>query len=188
MEEMHQGLDRVGRNTAIGSRVEVPPQGAHRYLGVAHAAQRRVHRGISAGVVGHVTHQDDIGLGPLGFPLEHIVDDVAPTLLLALEDEMDVEGRLAGGIAERLIRPEKTEDLAFVVCRTAGVQLAVPNRRREGRCDPFVERIDRLNVVVAVDQQRRGPGDRRAFGPDHRLPVSLDEGRYRAAQAPKISE
>ena len=111
-----------------------------------------------------------------------------PTLLLTLEDEMDVEGRVAGGIAERLICPEKTEDLAFVVCRTAGVQLAVPNRRRERRCDPFVERIDRLDIVVAVDQECRGAGDRRAFGPDHGLPVSLDKGRYRAAQAPKISE
>jgi hypothetical protein len=123
MEQMHQCLDRVGRDTAISSRVEVPPQGPHRYLGVAHAAQRRVHRGIPAGVVGHVTHQDNIGLGPLGFPLEQVVDDVAPTLLLALEDEMDVEGWVASGIAERLVRPEKTEDLALVVGGTAGDSL-----------------------------------------------------------------
>jgi hypothetical protein len=41
---------------------------------------------------------------------------------------------------------------------------------------------------MAVDQQRRGAGNRRAFSPDHGLPVSLDEGRDRAAQPPKISE
>jgi hypothetical protein len=42
--------------------------------------------------------------------------------------------------------------LAFVVDRAAGVEVAVALGGLEGRREPFVERVGRLHIVVAVDE------------------------------------
>ncbi len=47
------------------------------------------------------------------------------------------------------------QDLALVVGRAASQDLAVPLHRLEWGRVPFIERFDRLDVVVAVDQHGR---------------------------------
>ena len=55
----------------------------------------------------------------------------------------------------RLDRLDVHEHLALVVGGAAGVDLAVADGGLEGRAGPQVHRIDRLHVVVAVEEDRR---------------------------------
>ena len=59
-------------------------------------------------------------------------------------------------------------DVALVVRRAAGVDAAVLDHRLERRPLPQVERVDRLDVVVGIDDDRR-----RALGVQ---PVRVDDG------------
>jgi hypothetical protein len=63
-------------------------------------------------------------------------------------------------------RRELEVDLALVVRGTTGVQAAVADDRLERGCLPQLERVDRLDVVVAVD----GDGGRVGAGAEP-LPV-----------------
>ena len=47
-------------------------------------------------------------------------------------------------------------DLTFVIRGAAGVDPAISNGRLEGRRLPLIERLDGLNVIVAVHQYGRG--------------------------------
>ena len=67
-------------------------------------------------------------------------------------------GRRAVLFQVRFDRLEVHEDLALVVGRPARVDLAVADRGLERRRLPQVERIDRLHVVVAVEEDRRRAG------------------------------
>ena len=61
------------------------------------------------------------------------------------------------------------EHLAFVVGGAAGVDVAVAAHGLERRRRPLLQRIGRLNVVMPVDQRRRGPGDVRRLAVDQRM-------------------
>ena len=78
----------------------------------------------------------------------------------------------------RFDRLEVHEDLALVVGGAARVDLAVADRRLERRRLPQLERIDRLHVVVAVEQDRR-----RALGAE---PVAVDDGIARRLDQPDV--
>ena len=69
-----------------------------------------------------------------------------------------VERRPPRGVEDRLVGLEEAEHLPLVVGRPAGVELPVANRRLEGRAEPLVQRVGRLNVVVPVDEQGGPPG------------------------------
>jgi hypothetical protein len=68
----------------------------------------------------------------------------------------------------RLDRLEVHEHLPLVVGRPARVDLAVADGRLEGRRLPQLERIDRLHVVVAVEEDGR-----RTLGAE---PLGVDDG------------
>ena len=57
---------------------------------------------------------------------------------------------------QRLGRHDVEVDLALVVGRAAGEHPVADDDRLERRRGPQVERVDRLDVVVAVDEDRRG--------------------------------
>ena len=95
--------------------------------------------------------------------------------LFAFEDDLDVDRQPAVLLQVRLDRLEVHEHLALVVGRAARVDLAVADRRLERRRLPQVERIDRLHVVVAVEQDRR-----RALGAE---PVAVDDRDARASRS-----
>src|SRR6476661_9862453 len=99
---------------------------------------------------------------------------------------MNVERRFLAAVEYRLIRLEQTVDLPLVIGSAPGVQLAIADGGRERRRGPLVERIGRLDVVVAVDQKRGLPRYRRAFGPHHRVSRSLENLDDRAAQTPEV--
>ena len=162
--------------------MKVALQRADRDLRVAEAAERGIDRGPARRVEGAVADQHRVRPGPLGLGPQQVVDHPSAALLLSLEDEADVEGRLAVRVHHGLVGLQETEDLSLVVRRAAGVELAVADGGRERRRVPFLDRIGRLDVVVAVDQERRAAGDDGPLGPDHRMPVALDQVHHRAAQ------
>ena len=109
------------------------------------------------------------------FLLEQIEDHLTPAFLLTLDDEVDVERRVAGFVEHRLVRLEQGEDLPLVVHRTTGVQLAIAHRGFERRGHPFVDGIHRLDIVVAVAQHGGFPFDPGTLRPYHRMPFALNE-------------
>ena len=73
-------------------------------------------------------------------------------LLFALEEKDHVHRQVTVGFQGFLDAEEVGEMLALVVGRSAGVDLVTDEGRFEGRGIPFGNRIDRLHVVVAIDQ------------------------------------
>jgi hypothetical protein len=60
-------------------------------------------------------------------------------------------------------------DLPFIVGGAAAVQIAAANRWLEGRGRPQVQRLGRLHVVVAVEQDGRLAGRVQRFSIDKRV-------------------
>ena len=88
-------------------------------------------------------------------------------LLLALDQQLDGDGGgVAAGGGEVGAHAEQVEgDVALVVDGAAGVQLgavgALDDGGLERRVHPQLRRVDRLHVVVAVDERDRGVRRRR---------------------------
>ena len=84
----------------------------------------------------------------------------AADLLLPLDQELEVDRQSAVPSQQPPGRLDLVQGLALVVDGAAGPALAVDDHRVERRRGPLLERVDRLHVVVAVDQhgRRRRPG------------------------------
>ena len=91
-EESHQLFVRVRRGAAEFAGVEVRLGGAHGELGITQAAQRGVHRRPFGSDVGHVGDEDDVGAGALGLAAQQLEQHAAAVLLLALDQEPQVDG------------------------------------------------------------------------------------------------
>ena len=87
--------------------------------------------------------------------LDEVVQVGAADFFFAFEDQLDVHRQAAVLLQVRFDGLEVHEHLALVVGRAARVDLAVADRRLERRRLPQVERIDRLHVVVAVEENGR---------------------------------
>src|SRR5262249_60940949 len=93
-----------------------------------------------------------------GVAADDLVEVRTADLLLALDDPADADRRLAGGVAQRADHRQAHRELALVVGRAAREQLAVAQRRLERRRVPPLDRVDRLDVVVVVEEDREaGP-------------------------------
>ena len=112
--------------------------------------------------------------------LDEVVEVGGADFLLALEDDLHVDRQLAGLLQVRLDGLEVHEDLALVVGRAARVDLAVADGRFKRRRLPQLDRIDRLDVVVAVEEDRR-----RTFGAQ---PVAVDDGVAGRFDEPDVVE
>ena len=77
--------------------------------------------------------------------------------LLAFDDELQVDRRTALDPLPSLHGEELHDQIPFRVPAPAAPELAVRHRRIERIALPFVQRIDRLDVVVLVHQERGLP-------------------------------
>src|SRR5438093_2532168 len=105
-------------------------------------------------------------------------------LLLALDDEANPAGKLAGGVAERLGCLDPMEQLALVVADAARVEAAVPHLGLVWGRLPEIERCGRLHVIVLDADQ--GPRTLPHLPDDQRRDTVLAQHRdlcARPAQA-----
>ena len=182
-QQADQLLVRVGRGAAELAGVEVRLGGAHRDLGVAQTPQRGVDRRPLGREVRHVGDEHHVSLGALGLAAQQLEQHAAAVLFLAFDQEAEVDGR----VTACLDRLEQAEHLAFVVGGAAGEHPAVANGRFERRRAPLVERIGRLHVVVAVDEERGRAGHFRAHAPHDRMRFARDELHLAAAEASELA-
>ena len=140
-------------------------------LGVHQAAQADRDRRDVALEESRVADDPDVGGEPVAVRDEPALERRGTRLLVALEDELDVDRERPAGGEERLRGAEVHVDLTLVIRRAAGEHPAVDHGRLEGRRLPQIERIDRLDVVVAVDQGGRRVG--------RAQPVAVHDGMTR---------
>ena len=106
---------------------------------------------------------------------DEVVEVHAADFFFALDEELDVERQAAGLLQVRLDRLDVHEHLALVVGGAARVDLAVAHRRLERRAGPQIDRIDRLHVVVAVEEDRRLARRVQPVAVDDRIARRVDE-------------
>ena len=155
-EHAGQHGERVGDRTAEAAGVHIARRAAQVDLPVDHAA----HAGADGGLVRRphagVGDDDDVTAQQLAVLAEQVGEVGRPGLFLALDDELEVDRwtRPAGRCQVRLDAECVEEDLTLVVSRSSGAQLLARDRGLERRRLPELERRDRLDVVVAVHDDR----------------------------------
>ena len=117
---------------------------------------------------------------------DEVVEMLAADFLLALDDELHVHRQASVLLQVRFDRLEVHEHLALVVGGAARVDLAVADRRLERRRLPEIQRIDRLHVVVAVEQNRRRTRRAEPVAVHHRIAGRLDQPDVLQADAPHL--
>src|SRR5256886_16283257 len=86
----------------------------------------------------------------------------APDFLLALDDELQVDRRPTLDALPCLDREELHDEIALRVRAASTPELAVLDRRVERIPRPLVQRVDRLDIVTLIHEERR-----LALGDDH---------------------
>ncbi len=155
--------------------MQVRLRAAHVDLEIGQATQAVADRRHVAIEHRRVADDDDVGLEQVLVGLDEVVEVGAAHLFLAFEDDLDVHRQRAGLRQVRFDGLHVHEDLALVVDRAARVELAVAHRGFERRRRPELQRIDRLHVVVAVEEDGGRASGAEPFGVDHRMPGRLDE-------------
>ena len=173
-EQLDQSEDRVGRRAAVHSRMQILRRTASLDLGVDQSAQADAQRRDAFGVQLGIGNQRDIGLELGGILGDILGDGRAADFLFAFDQELHVHRKLAVHREQRFDGLDVAVHLALVVGRAARVDVAVANRRLEGRRDPFIQGIGRLHIVVPVAQNGRFPGRVQPIGVDQRMPRGLD--------------
>jgi len=152
-------VQRVRHRPAERPRVQVPLRSAQVNLGLGQAPHagahrrhvRRPHRGVG--------DDDHVASEPVGIALQQGGEVRRPRLLLAFDQELEGDRRRGAGVGVQPARGGAgprgqgvEEHLALVVGGPAPQQLAAALRGLERRRLPLVERLDRLHVVVPVDE------------------------------------
>jgi hypothetical protein len=108
--------------------------------------------------------------------------------LLAFEEEDHVHGQVAVGLERFFDTEEVGEVLALVVGRAAGVDLVTDEGWFKGRGVPFRDGIDRLHIVVAVDEDGGAARLRRAAGDEDGMAGRLMQFRLEPHRAALVHE
>ena len=107
--------------------------------------------------------------------LHVLFDMLAAGFLFAFDEELHVHGQFAVAAQQALHGLDLQIDLAFVVGCAAREDVAAPHLRLEGRRFPLIERIGRLHIVVAVEQDGRLARRAQPFGVDQRVALAFDQ-------------
>ena len=112
---------------------------------------------------GHIGIRDQHGIGAQArrVAVEEGIEIRAADLFLAFQPYFDVEREFAVGGEEAFERFDVDEELAFVIAGTARVEVLARDSRVERRGTPGAQGLDRLHIVVSIQQQGRlvGRGD-----------------------------
>ena len=167
-----QRPDRVHGGAAVAARVQIAAGAGDDELGAGEAAQlRRDRRRVLVPLAG-VAHERQVGLHLLAVLGQEPRQRRRAALLLALEQHGDGDRRGAGHAPPGPHRLEEGHQLALVVLGAArhddlAVGLVGGDARLERRRLPQLERVDRLHIVVAVEQHVRALAVERRLGVAH---------------------
>ena len=127
-----QGVGRIGHRAAERAGVEVAVRAGHAKLEVGQAAQAVVDGRDAGGELVAVANHHAVAGQPVGVLAKVLLQGVAADLLLALDEELQVQGQAALDGDPGLGALQVGEHLAFVVGGAAGVEVAVAAGRLEG--------------------------------------------------------
>ena len=171
LERGHDARQRDGRVldiAAVAARVQVDARAGDIHLRVHQAAQADGDGRVVALEEAGVADDRDVGAEAVPVGLQPGVEVGRTGLLLALEDVAHVDRQPALRFQPGAGGPGVQVHLALVIGGATGIDAPVLDARLEGRPLPEVERIDRLHVVVAVHQHRRGTVGVQPVGIDDR--------------------
>ncbi len=179
-----KNVDRIARGAAELARMQVPVGAAHDHLLIHHAAQGRRDGGRVLVPHAGVADERHVGLQLVLVGLDEFRQEFRTVLLGALDQERDVDRQRSGHRFPGPAGLHEGQHLALVVGGPprADHLPAIGQGRHlglEGRRLPQIERIDRLHVVMAVEQHM-GLGLALRV-PDHRrMPAGFAQGRVDA--------
>ncbi len=133
------------------------------------AAQTDAKRGKALGVELCIGDERDIGLELAGIFRDELADRRAADFFFAFDQEFEIDGQPAVDGAQSFGGLDVHVHLALVVGGAARVDVAVADGRLEGRRMPQLQRIGRLDVVVAVAQHGGLAGGVEPVGIDQRV-------------------
>ncbi len=159
-QDVGEHVDRIARRTAEQPGVQIAVGASQPDLLIDETAQRRRDRRRLPIPHAGVAHEGQIAFELLGILANEVEQVLGPALLLALDHHRDVERKRAGHRLKRAACLDEGHGLAFVVAGAAGDDDFPPAGERldprfERRRLPQFERIDRLHIVVAVEENAR---------------------------------
>ena len=159
-QNVGEHMDRIARGAAEQAGMQVPIGTGEPDLFIDQAAQRRGDRRRL-----RVPHAGVANQGQVAAQFRSIVPHKAEqmlraALLLALDHHGDIQRQRAGDRPESAAGLDESHGLAFVVAGAAGdddlaATIEGLDPRLEWRRPPQVERVDRLHVIMAVEQHPR---------------------------------
>ncbi len=177
--------DRVREWTAERARVDRLGQDVDADAERRRAADARGDRGHASADVPAVGDDRDVGPQEVGVPVDEVGQVLGRTLLLALDDDLDRDGRVTV-CQERPDRGGVDRDPALVVGAPAPEEAVAGDRGLERRVVPVGGVGGWLHVVVRVQQDRRRPGRSGPLAEDRGVPaVELEQPDVGEAGVPQ---
>ena len=159
-QQSRQDADGIGGGSAIGARMQIDARAGDGDLVLDHAAQARGdRRRLLVPHIG-VAHECRIAAEFAPILLKKGNEARRARFLFTLDQDRGLERQRAGCRDPGPHRLDKGHELAFVICGAAAIKthdaiLAGAFLRLERRRHPFIQRIGRLHVIVAVEQEMR---------------------------------
>ena len=98
----------------------------------------------------------------------------AADFFFAFDHHFQIDGQIARCFHDRVQRADVDVHLALVIGRAAAEQISAANGGFEGRRSPQIQRLGRLHIVVAVEQDRRLAGRVQRFAVHQRMHFRRD--------------
>ncbi len=176
-EQLHERPDRVRHDAAPVAGVQIAVRAARPQLETEHAAHAEAQARVAVLIHRAIAGDDEVRrqfVAVLAGEDGHLR---AADLLLAFEQHLDIAGQRAAYGEERFERQNLREVLPLVVAHAARVEPPVADRRLEGGREPLVQRVGRLDIVMAVEDHRRRARRVVPLGEHHRPPGGRDDPR-----------
>ena len=162
-----QRLDGVVDRAAMEAGMQVGLRTGQADLESDDAAQGRRDDDLVGRRRGGVGKDDAIGLGEFGLMvMEEFREARGADLLFAFDQERDAQGQVRASLEQAGERGDGHEVRTLVISGPAAPDASVADDRLEGRRGPEIQRVGRLHVVVAVEDDM-GPLLRAAPAAEH---------------------
>ena len=154
--ELGQRLDGIIDRAAMQAGVQVGLRTGQADLEADDTAEGRRDDDLVGRRRSGVGQDDAIGLGEFGLMIvEEFGEARGADLLFAFDQEGDAQGQVRAALEQAGERGDRDQVRTLVVGRAAAIDLTVADHRLEGRGSPKIQRIGRLHVIVAIEDDVR---------------------------------